>query len=131
MVKRSGRARAPDSPSPGEYMDVRVARPEGERSMRLITAVRIYYFSLAILVVGWIANLVAALRRPIFDWRAASGFSVLALIFIALSALIQARSRYKANPEAVIKIPPVRYVLAGLVVAVAVGFFSLGFYTRR
>jgi uncharacterized oligopeptide transporter (OPT) family protein len=99
--------------------------------MRPITAVRFYYFALAILVVGWIANLVVVLRRPIFGWRDASGLSSLLLILVALGALRQARSRFKANPDAVIKITPVRYVLAGLVVAVAVGFFLLGFYWRR
>jgi hypothetical protein len=31
MVKRRGRARAPDSPVPGEYTDVRTARPDGEQ----------------------------------------------------------------------------------------------------
>lgn len=43
--------------------------------MQLITAVRIYHFALALLVVGWIANLILALRRPIIDWRDAAGFS--------------------------------------------------------
>ena len=99
--------------------------------MRLITVVRIYYFSLAILVVGWIANLVEALRKPNFSWRDALGLSSLVLIFITLSVLLQARSKLKQNPDAVIKLNGVRYVFLVVVVAVAVVSFLIGFYSRR
>jgi hypothetical protein len=99
--------------------------------MRLITVVRIYYFSLAILVVGWIANLVEALRKPNFSWRDALGLSSLVLIFITLSVLLQARSKLKQSPDAAIKLNGIRYVLLGAVVAVAVVAFMIGFYSRR
>jgi hypothetical protein len=99
--------------------------------MRLITAVRIYFFALAILVVGWIANLIVVLRRPIFDWRDEWGISSLVLIVITLGALDRARRRLKQSPDAVIKVSGVRYVLVGVVVAVAVVSFLIGFYSRR
>jgi hypothetical protein len=110
---------------------VRTAQPDGEHRLRLITVVRIYYFSLAILVVGWIANLVLALRRPIINWRDALSLSSLVLIFITLSVLLQARSKLKQSPDAAIKLNGVRYVLLGAVVAVAVVAFLIGFYLRR
>jgi hypothetical protein len=91
--------------------------------MRLISTIRIYYFALAILVVGWIANLVQALRQPNVSWRDASGFSVLALMFIALSALIQARKKLKQSSDTALKTNAARYVLAGIVVGVALGSF--------
>jgi hypothetical protein len=94
--------------------------------MRLVTAIRIYYFALAILVVGGIANLVEALRKPNFSWRDALGFSLLALIFIALSALIQAQEKLKQSSDTAFKIHAARYVLAGLVAGVALAFFLLG-----
>jgi hypothetical protein len=99
--------------------------------MRLITAVRIYYFALALLGVGWIANLILSLRRPVIDWRDASGLSSVALIFITLSVLLQARSKLKRSPGATIKINAVRYVLVGTVVALAVVFFLVGYSWQR
>jgi len=94
--------------------------------MRLISTIRIYYFALAILVVGWIANLVQALRQPNVSWRDASGFSVLALMFIALSALIQARKKLKQSSDEAFKTNAARYALAGIVVGAALAFFLLG-----
>ena len=99
--------------------------------MRLITVVRIYYFALAILVVGWMGNLILALRSPIINWRDALGLPSLALIVVTLSVLLQARSKLKQSPDAAIKLNGVRYVLLGAVVAVAVVSFMIGFYSRR
>jgi hypothetical protein len=53
------------------------------------------------------------------------------LIFITLSVLLQARSELKQSPDAAIKLIEVRYVLLGVVVAVAVVSFMIGFYSRR
>jgi len=94
--------------------------------MRLVTAIRINYFALSILVIGWIANLVAARRQPNVSWRDASGFSLLALIFIALSALIQARKKLKQSSDEAFKTNAARYALAGIVVGAALAFFLLG-----
>jgi hypothetical protein len=91
--------------------------------MRLITVVRIYYFALAILVVGWMGNLILALRSPIINWRDALGLPSLALIVVTLSVLLQARSKLKQNPDAAIEINGVRYVLVGAVVGLPLSLF--------
>jgi hypothetical protein len=99
--------------------------------MKRITVVRFWYGLSAFFIVGWIANLVLALRRPIINWRDAMSLSSLVLICITLSVLLQARSKLKQSPDAAIKLNGVRYVLLGAVVAVAVVSFLIGFYSRR
>ena len=99
--------------------------------MRPITAVRIWYGLSAFFIVGWIANLIMVVRRPIFSWRDAVSLPLFLFTFISLNALVKAHRKCRASPEAVIEIGTVRYLLVGLAGGVAVFFFLIGFVWQR
>jgi hypothetical protein len=99
--------------------------------VRPITAVRIWYGLSAFFIVGWIANLVVVLRRPVFNWRDAASLPLLLFTFISLNALEKAHRKFRESPEVVINISAGRYMLAGLVVAFAVVCILLGYSWQR
>jgi hypothetical protein len=79
----------------------------------------------AFFLVGWMANLMMVLRRPTFSWRDAIG-PLFFFTFLSLFWLEKAQRKFRASPEAVIEIGAGRYLLAGLLVAIAVTFFLMG-----
>ena len=99
--------------------------------MRPITAVRIWYGLSAFFIVGWIANLVVVLRRPVFNWRDAASLPLFLFTFISLNAREKAHRKFRESPEVVINISAGRYMLAGLVVAFAVVCILLGYSWQR
>jgi hypothetical protein len=98
--------------------------------MRPITVVRFWYGMSGFFVVALVANLVVVLRQPIFSWRDAIPLRLFFFTFLSLYWLEKAHRKLKASPDAVIEISAGRYLLVGLVVAVAVTSFLIGISSR-
>lgn len=99
--------------------------------MKVLTIGRLYWLAVAILVIGWSANLYEALARPTVDWRDAVGIPSLIMISITLGALIQARKKRSIGPTVFVKTSAARYAIAGLALVGLIGAVLLGFIVSR